>query len=160
MINSFGRIFQHHPPAVLLSVALTCRLGHDPHQQNRLKTRIFPDSCGRVGMSCIALWNISFATLKIPLHYHRHEFPPNWRILFPNSFAHNENAPLAIRRHLYGYGKNQVFSVLFRWIISSPAQSQVYVPFGLFLPSESFSLFCWQLQPLWPSENGIICSVH
>lgn len=72
MINSFGWNFQHHSPAMLVSIALTCRLRHDSHdqwQRNRLQTKIFPDSYGHMGMSWIALWNISFTTLKVSLHY-------------------------------------------------------------------------------------------
>lgn len=69
--NSFGWNFQHRSSAVLLLVALTCRLHHDSHdqcQQNRSKPKIFPGSYGHTDMSCIALQNISFTTLKICLH--------------------------------------------------------------------------------------------
>lgn len=55
-------------------VALTCWFRHDPHDhylQNRFYTRIFLDSCGHMGMSCIKDWNISFSTLKTPLRYHQ-----------------------------------------------------------------------------------------
>lgn len=54
-------------------VAVTCWLRHNPHDhelQSRF-CRIFPDSCGEMGMSCITACNISFSTLKIPPRYHQ-----------------------------------------------------------------------------------------